>query len=150
MSQRQGQRACRPAAGQVPASWVSCLPQRKKKQIKRASGESSEAESSLQGLLESPHRRGVELMRPIGYPPACRSAETRWSRTYPEGSRSHKSSWTWKQKPRRCHWGCWMGKAGGGPRILWDAGTYTMGFPRISVMMVLSPPRYSKHRLRKL
>lgn len=41
-------------------------------------------------------------MRPIGYPPACRSAGTRWSRTYPEGSRSHKSSWTWKQKSRRC------------------------------------------------
>jgi len=42
------------------------------------------------------------------------------------------------------------GKVGGGLRNSWDAGTYAMGFPRISVMIVLSPPRYSKHRLRKL
>lgn len=43
-----------------------------------------------------------------------------------------------------------MGKAGGGTRYSWDAATYAMGFPRISAMMVLSPPRYSKQRLRKL
>lgn len=89
-------------------------------------------------------------MLPVRYPPACRSAGTQWSRTFPGGSRCRKSSWTWKQKPRRCHWGCRMGKAGGGSRNSWHAGTYAMGFPRISAMMVLSPPRYSKHRLRKL
>lgn len=43
-----------------------------------------------------------------------------------------------------------MGKTGRGLRSWWCATTYAMGFPRISVMMVLSPPRYSKHRLRKL
>lgn len=32
---------------------------------------------------------------------------------------------------------------------LW-ADAYRMGFPRISAMMALSPPRYWKQRLRKL
>lgn len=44
-----------------------------------------------------------------------------------------------------------MGKVGEERlRSWWRTTTYAMGFPRISVMMVLSPPRYSKHRLRKL
>lgn len=43
-----------------------------------------------------------------------------------------------------------LGGESGWRRNSQDAGTYAMGFPRISVMIVLSPPRYSKHRLRKL
>lgn len=54
--------------------------------------------------------RGSGVVLPTGYPPACRSARTQWSRTYPEGSRSHKSSWIWKQKARGCCWGAGNGR----------------------------------------
>lgn len=43
----------------------------------------------------------------------------------------------------------WLPSRGWGTRGLW-AEAYRTGFPRISAMMALSPPKYWKQRLRKL
>lgn len=70
--------------------------------------------------------------------PACRTAGTLWSRPSPSDSRYRTYSWTWRDKTRH-------GSLGLRRRIEagWGHETYSMGFPLISAMMALSPPRYS-------
>lgn len=78
--------------------------------------------------------------------PVCKTWGNQWSRSFPTDNRSHTYSSTY---------GEWVGKVSGlfyikllkqlfipekKNRMIW---TYSIGFPLISAMIALSPPRYS-------